>query len=201
MDAQNRGTLSRGSPKGEPTRAFRKKHLKIEGTSIRKKAESLALIGLLGALALVLGILENLLPPLPGMPPGAKAGLSNLVTMFAAGAIGLPAALFIAAIKGLFSFLTRGVSAGLMSLCGGLLSTLIMGILWKKTKFTPVFIGVCGAFGHNLAQLLVALWLTGFGALGYIPALALYSVVCGICTGLLLQVLLPLLEKLPVLRK
>ena len=168
---------------------------------MKKKTERIALIGLLGALALVLGILENLLPPLPGMPAGAKAGLSNLVTMFAAGAIGLPAALFIAAIKGLFSFLTRGVSAGLMSLCGGLLSTLIMGILWKKTKFTPVFIGVCGAFGHNLAQLLVALWLTGFGALGYIPALALYSVVCGICTGLLLQVLLPLLEKLPVLRK
>ena len=168
---------------------------------MKKKTEHIALIGLLGALALVLGILENLLPPLPGMPPGAKAGLSNLVTMFAAGAIGLPAALFIAAIKGLFAFLTRGVSAGLMSLCGGILSTLIMGILWKKTKFTPVFIGVCGAFGHNLAQLLVALWLTGFGALGYIPALALYSVVCGICTGLLLQVLLPLLEKLPVLRK
>jgi heptaprenyl diphosphate synthase len=165
---------------------------------MKKKAEHIALIGLLGALALVLGILENLLPPLPGMPPGAKAGLSNLVTMFAAGAIGL---LFIAAIKGLFAFLTRGVSAGLMSLCGGLLSTLIMGILWKKTKFTPVFIGVCGAFGHNLAQLLVALWMTGFGALGYIPALVLYSVVCGICTGLLLQVLLPLLEKLPVLRK
>ena len=43
--------------------------------------------------------------------------------------------------------------------------------------------------------------MTGFGALGYIPALVLYSVVCGICTGLLLQVLLPLLEKLPVLRK
>lgn len=168
---------------------------------MKKKAEHIALIGLLGALALVLGILENLLPPLPGMPPGAKAGLSNLVTMFAAGAIGLPAALFIAAIKGLFAFLTRGVSAGLMSLCGGLLSTLIMGILWKKTKFTPVFIGVCGAFGHNFAQLFVALWMTGFGALGYIPALALYSVVCGICTGLLLQVLLPLLEKLPVLRK
>ena len=115
---------------------------------MKKKTERIALIGLLGALALVLGILENLLPPLPGMPPGAKAGLSNLVTMFAAGAIGLPAALFIAAIKGLFAFLTRGVSAGLMSLCGGLLSTLIMGILWKKTKFTPVFIGVCGAFGR-----------------------------------------------------
>ena len=52
---------------------------------MKKKAERIALIGLLGALALVLGILENLLPPLPGMPPGAKAGLSNLVTMFAAG--------------------------------------------------------------------------------------------------------------------
>ena len=119
---------------------------------MKKKTERIALIGLLGALALVLGILENLLPPLPGMPPGAKAGLSNLVTMFAAGAIGLPAALFIAAIKGLFAFLTRGVSAGLMSLCGGLLSTLIMGILWKKTKFTPVFIGVCGAFAARRAM-------------------------------------------------
>lgn len=191
----------RGSLERRANASLRKKHLKIERTSMEKKAEHIALIGLLGALALVLGILENLLPPLPGMPPGAKAGLSNLVTMFAAGAIGLPAALFIAAIKGLFAFLTRGVSAGLMSLCGGLLSTLIMGILWKKTKFTPVFIGVCGAFGHNLAQLLVALWMTGFGALGYIPALALYSVVCGICSGLLLQVLLPLLEKLPVLKK
>ena len=41
---------------------------------MKKKAEHIALIGLLGALALVLGILENLLPPLPGMPPGAKAG-------------------------------------------------------------------------------------------------------------------------------
>lgn len=51
---------------------------------MKKKTERIALIGLLGALALVLGILENLLPPLPGMPPGAKAGLSNLVTMFAA---------------------------------------------------------------------------------------------------------------------
>lgn len=71
---------------------------------MKKKTERIALIGLLGALALVLGILENLLPPLPGMPAGAKAGLSNLVTMFAAGAIGLPAALFIAAIKGLFAF-------------------------------------------------------------------------------------------------
>ena len=73
--------------------------------------------------------------------------------------------------------------------------------LYFRNKFTPVFIGVCGAFGHNLAQLLVALWMTGFGALGYIPALALYSVVCGICSGLLLQVLIPRLEKLPVLRK
>ena len=70
-----------GPLKGEPTRAFRKKHLKIERTSMKKKTERIALIGLLGALALVLGILENLLPPLPGMPPGAKAGLSNLVTM------------------------------------------------------------------------------------------------------------------------
>ena len=75
-----------------------------------------------------------------------------------------------------------------MSLCGGLLSTLIMGILWKKTKFTPVFIGVCGAFGHNLAQLLVVVMDDRLRRAGVYSALVLYSVVCGICTGLLLQV-------------
>ena len=42
---------------------------------MKKKALLIALIGRLGAVALVLGILENLLPPLPGMPPAAKAAL------------------------------------------------------------------------------------------------------------------------------
>ena len=168
------------------------------------KSRKIAVCGLLGALALVLTLLEGMLPPIPGLPPGARPGLSNIVTMFAAGSLGLPYALAIALIKGVFAFLTRGVTAGLMSLSGGLISTLVlwllarlaMWVVWKKTRFSLLFTGVCGALAHNAAQLCIAVLLTGRAALFYIPAMLLLSIVCGLCTGLVLRLLLPLLEKL-----
>ena len=120
------------------------------------KSRKIAVCGLLGALALVLTLLEGMLPPIPGLPPGARPGLSNIVTMFAAGSLGLPYALAIALIKGVFAFLTRGVTAGLMSLSGGLMSTLAMWAVWKKTRFSLLFTGVCGALAHNAAQLCIA---------------------------------------------
>lgn len=160
------------------------------------KSRKIAVCGLLGALALVLTLLEGMLPPIPGLPPGARPGLSNIVTMIAAGSLGLPYALAIALIKGVFAFLTRGVTAGLMSLSGGLMSTLAMWVVWKKTRFSLLFTGVCGALAHNAAQLCIAVFLTGRAALFYIPAMLLLSIVCGLCTGLVLRLLLPLLEKL-----
>lgn len=160
------------------------------------KSRKIAVCGLLGALALVLTLLEGMLPPIPGLPPGARPGLSNIVTMFAAGSLGLPYALAIALIKGVFAFLTRGVTAGLMSLFGGLMSTLAMWAVWRKTRFSLLFTGVCGALAHNAAQLCIAVLLTGRAALFYIPAMLLLSIVCGLCTGLVLRLLLPLLEKL-----
>ena len=160
------------------------------------KSRKIAVCGLLGALALVLTLLEGMLPPIPGLPPGARPGLSNIVTMFSAGSLGLPYALAIALIKGVFAFLTRGVTAGLMSLSGGLMSTLAMWVVWKKTRFSLLFTGVCGALAHNAAQLCISVFLTGRAALFYIPAMLLLSIVCGLCTGLVLRLLLPLLEKL-----
>lgn len=163
---------------------------------MRGQSKKIAVCGLLGALALVLGLLEGMLPPIPGLPPGARPGLSNIVTMFAAGSLGLPYALAVALIKGGFAFLTRGVTAGLMSLCGGLLSTLVMWLVWKKTRVSLLMTGICGALAHNTAQLCVALLLTGRAALFYIPAMLPLAILCGLCTGLVLQLLLPVLQKL-----
>ena len=163
---------------------------------MRGQSKKIAVCGLLGALALVLGLLEGMLPPIPGLPPGARPGLSNIVTMFAAGSLGLPYALAVALIKGGFAFLTRGVTAGLMSLCGGLLSTLVMWLVWEKTRVSLLMTGICGALAHNTAQLCVALLLTGRAALLYIPAMLLLAILCGLCTGLVLQLLLPVLQKL-----
>lgn len=155
-------------------------------------ARRTALLGLLGALALALSFLEGLLPPLPMTPPGFKLGLSNLVCMFAAGSLGLPAALFLALLKGAFALLTRGVSAGLLSCSGAVLSTLVCFPLLRR-KISLRWVGICGALGHNTAQLLCAWALTSKAVLWYAPMLCLLSLLSGLLTGTLLQLLTPLL--------
>ena len=163
---------------------------------MKNRAGTVALGGLLGALALAFSMLEGMLPPLPGMPPGAKLGLSNIVTMYAAGSLGLPWALAIAAVKGGFAFLSRGVTAGAMSLSGGLLSTAVMWLLFKWTKASLAVVGVCGALAHNAAQLAVAYALLEAPVLFYVPILGLLGVLTGLLTGAALKLTLPALERL-----
>lgn len=160
-----------------------------------KAAGQVAMAGLLGALALALSLVENILPPLPGMPPNARLGLSNLAAMYAAGALGLPWALWIAGIKAGFGFLTRGITPGLMSLSGGLASTFVMWLLLKKTGLGLALVGVCGALAHNLAQVMAAWALTSGAVLFYVPFLAAYGLVTGILTGTVLKLTLPALER------
>lgn len=155
-----------------------------------------AFTGLLAALALALSFLEGLLPPLPMLPPGAKLGLSNIVTMYAAGSVGLPCALFLAVLKGGFAFLGRGLTAGAMSLSGGVASTLLMWALLRGTRVSLMVVGVGGALTHNAAQLLVAWAITSQAVVFYIPALVVFGVLTGLLTGLMLKLSLPPLQKL-----
>ena len=67
---------------------------------MKKASGRVAFTGLLAALALSFSFLEGLIPPIPVLPPGAKLGLSNIVVLYAAGSLGLPAALFLACLKG-----------------------------------------------------------------------------------------------------
>jgi heptaprenyl diphosphate synthase len=161
----------------------------------KSKSRYVAFMGLLGALALVFSFLEGLFPPIPLMPPGAKLGLSNIVTMFASDFLGLPSALIIALIKGGFAFLTRGVTAGLMSTSGGILSTAVVYLLIRKTSASYAILGISGALAHNAAQLAVAYFITGTSVLFYIPALIFFGVCSGILTGLLLRAVTPYLSR------
>ena len=166
--------------------------------NISKKTRFLAQNALLAALALALSALELLIPPLPMLPPGAKLGLSNIVTMYAAGASGLVPALCIALLKGIFSGVTRGVTSLLMSLFGGIFSTLVMWLLLriKSRPFGFIGLGVAGALSHNFAQLMVAMALTTPAIVYYIPWLILFGIASGIVTGMVLRTVMPLLDKL-----
>lgn len=160
-------------------------------------ASRTALYGLLGALALVLSAAENMVPPIPVLPPGAKLGLSNLVTMFAVNVLGLAPALFITLLKGLFAGLTRGVLASAMSLAGGLVSTLAMWLLCRPRRQLAgaVGLGVVGAVAHNFGQFWVAFFLTTPAVVYYIPWLLLFGVLSGVLTGLVFCVTMPLLHR------
>ncbi len=98
-------------------------------------------------------------------------------------------------IKGGFALLTRGVTAGAMSLSGGLLSTLCAWALLKRTRASLSLTGVCGALAHNAGQLFIALMLTGPAVAAYAPVLAAASVPSGLLTGTALKLSLPLLRR------
>ena len=164
------------------------------------KTKKIALLGILGALALVLGFLEHLvIPDIPFLPVGAKPGLSNVVTMFTAMNFGFPAAIYISLIKALFALVTRGVTASVMSLCGGVLSVCVMCVMpafWKKI-FSLVGISVLCATAHNMAQLTVACVISGTSELfNYGKYLLIFSLVTGLVTGFVLSVLVPRVEKI-----
>ena len=156
---------------------------------------SVALLGLMAALALALSFLEGLMHDLP--VHGAKLGLSNIVTMYALTALSLPAALGITAVKAVFALL-RGGSAFLMSAAGGLLSTLVMALCLRlfRGKMGDIGIGIAGAVAHNAGQWLMALLLIGPAVLAYAPWLLLMALATGMVTGLTLHLLLPAIGKL-----
>ena len=163
-----------------------------------KKNYKIALVAILCGLALCLGFLESLIPPVPLLPPGAKLGFSNIITMFAAGSLGLPSALIIAVLKGGFAFITRGATAGIMSLSGGILSAAAMYILMKYARKALGLIGisVICALCHNAGQLFAAIFITDTASIVYYaPALALFGIATGTVTGIVLRAVIPALEK------
>lgn len=148
---------------------------------------SLTRIALLSALAIALSALEGIFTPI--LPPGAKAGLSNVVVMFAASALGFFQTLTVVLLKAVFALLTRGTVSFLLSLSGGLASALLLWLLFRGAKKLGVFgISILGALCHSLAQLLVSYLLYGSAVLAYAPVLILLTVPAGVITAAILRV-------------
>ncbi len=164
----------------------------------KMSTKKLALTGILGALALALSFAESLLmPQVAFLPPGAKPGLSNIITMFAANTMGFGGAIYIVLIKSVFALITRGVTAFFMSLAGGLLSMAAMLLLIKVKSVSLIGVGVVSSCFHNLGQLLVSVVITGTSAiLNYAPFLLLFGVATGLVTGMVMKIVMPKLERI-----
>ena len=155
-----------------------------------------AVTGMLFALAIVFSVVESLLTPVLGLPPGVKLGLANVVVMYAVLFISRREALLLVLLKAFFALLTRGPTAGFLSFSGSMMSFLLLVLLLlPKNKPSYFILSVFSALGHNLGQLLAAVVLLGRVSLAYTPVLLISGIVMGTVTAFVLRVLLPAMEK------
>lgn len=173
--------------------------IKERGRQMRNnKARKVALTGMLFALSITLSFLESMVTPLLGLMPAMKLGLSNIVVMYALVFLQPAQAGALVLLKALFALMTRGVTAGFLSLLGGSCSFLTLWILlrlpWRPTGY---IFSVTGALTHNLGQLFgAALILSSNLALGYAPVLMVAGVVVGSLTSCISHALFPALSRL-----
>ena len=149
-----------------------------------EKTRHIALSGLLFALAMALSFIEGSLV-IPGLLPGMKLGLANIVTVFALYQLGALPALAILTARCLLGGLFAGnASAMLFSLLGGLTAMLVMILLRRLRGLSIYGVSIGGAAGHNLGQMAAALITLGNTAvLGYLPFLLGISLLTGTLTG------------------
>ena len=150
-------------------------------------AKKAAQTAVLLAVALILGFLENLLPPVCPMLPYAKIGLGNAAVLLALIWLGVPYAAVILVLKcvviGLFSGAPTMI---LYSLGGGVLSFLIMAVLLKLGANGVPAISAAGGVMHNVGQILVAIAFTGTAGIAVLLVyLALFGLVAGAVIGVI----------------
>lgn len=165
---------------------------------MKKNSFYVANLGILTAVAITLSFLEGLIPPLSFLPTGAKLGLSNIAVMFSVYSLGALPSIIIVILKSLFVLLTRGISAGFLSLLGGILSAFVMIFLVKAMK-KPTFmlISVFSAVFHNIGQLIGAAILTATPSVFYyLPILVIFGILFGSVTGTVLRIIFPYLERI-----
>ena len=166
---------------------------------LKEKLKTVAIGGVFFALAIVLSIVEGFIPsPMNGV----KLGLSNIVVMYSLFFMRKRDAATIALLKGLFTFLLKGPTSGILSLSGGLMSVAVMSVLifFSSGKISYLLASVCGAVTHNLGQFVVASMILGTPLWYYLPVLLFSGVAAGVATSVLLRVTLPALGKLKTVK-
>lgn len=144
----------------------------------------IARYALLVSLAMVLSWLESLVV-FPGLLPGMKVGLTNLVVVFALYRMSPRDAAAVSLARVALVSLTFGNAYSFAySLAGAALSLAVMTGLKKTGRFSILGVSIAGGVCHNLGQLGVAMAVLGTARLGwYLPWLMAGGVAAGTAVG------------------
>ena len=149
------------------------------------RTKKLALSAILAALAMILSYVEAMVP-MPVPIPGIKLGLANLVILLAIYRLGFKYALAINCIRIFVTgLLFTGAFGILYLLAGGLLSLLVMYLLYRTEIFSMVGVSMAGGVAHNLGQLLTAcLIMSNIRLMSYFAVLLFAGIGSGILMGI-----------------
>ncbi|WP_027623275.1 Gx transporter family protein [Clostridium lundense] len=170
-----------------------------------KNIRKLIFLSLLTSIALVIYIIEAQIPILiPGVP-GIKLGLANSISLFALITLGGKEAILIMFLRTILgSFLGGNMYSFIYSIAGGLLSNIVMILLYKRfNKYLSLWsISVCGAVFHNIGQLLIAsLVIQDLRVYLYLPILLIAGVLTGYFIGVVTSFLNKHMKKVPLYNK
>ena len=162
---------------------------------MNKQTKTLAIMGLLTAIALIFGYLERLLPAFPNLP-GVKIGLGNTVLLFALYFMKKSQAFILLIAKvTLTGLLFSGISAMMYAFAGGLLSIAAMLSAKKIRGISIIGVSCVGAVFHNIGQVsLAAIIVRTPTLLWYLPVLIVIGAVMGILIGTIAKFVIRNLE-------
>ncbi len=155
--------------------------------SARFDTRRITFLALMLCAALVLSLIENMLPPLIPIAPAAKLGLGNIAPLLALVLLGVPDAYIVAALKCLLTATLSGGLSGLMYSVPSCMIALSVEVILYKTVFDRMslsMISLIGALAFNAVQLAVAGLVTGVNLITLLPFMLLAGVFAGAFTGL-----------------
>jgi len=160
------------------------------------KATRLTRCALFTSMALIIYVVESLLPPFTTIP-GFKLGLANTVTLAVVYLMGYREAFLILILRIILGNMFTGQMMSLIySLSGGLLSFVITVILKRFFPLNTIWaLGIIGALFHTLGQTVCATILFNSNSfLYYSVFLSVLSFVSGAFTGFCAQLLVKYLK-------
>ncbi len=171
-----------------------------KGSEAMKKIQKLTFIAVLVAQALILHIIEDMLPVI-FITPGAKLGLSNIITLTSLYMLGFKDTFAVLMLRIILNGLLAPNPSGMIySLTGGVLSLLAMQVTKAigKENVSLIGVSVSGAFFHNVGQIIASsIIIENINIVLYLPALTLAGVGTGIFVAITSNYLLKALKKLP----
>jgi heptaprenyl diphosphate synthase len=146
-------------------------------------------LAMLLALAIVLNIIENIIPVFSGFIPGAKIGIANIIILFVLYAYSFKDALYVSILRVfLVGILLTGIFSPtfFFSASGAILSVTAMYLVKEYTKLSIIGVSIVGAIFHSIGQILVAIIILNTNSvIYYLPWLLLFSLPSGIFVGII----------------